>query len=95
MTVPEFLTNRGHFWSEVVIKIFITLAPTSFAGIALDELSTSIRKKEPSLGGEPRFLQAQAKTHNGGGNEGPNDWTTRNFRVRTVKEEPSAVNKSG
>lgn len=96
MTVPEFLTNRGQFWSEDVIKIFITLTPTSFAGMALDGLSTSLKKEEPRQGGNPRILPAQAKTLNGGGgNEGPNDWTTRNFRVRTVKEELSAASKAG
>jgi hypothetical protein len=87
MTVPEFLTNRGQLWSEDVIKIFITLTPTSFAGMVLDELPTSLRKEEPHPGGKPRILPAQAKTRDGeGGNEGPNDWTTRNFRVRTVKD---------
>ena len=95
MTVPEFLTNQGHFWSEDVIKIFITLTPTSFAEMVLGELSTSLRKGESRQGEKPSILPAQAKTLNGGENEGLNDWTTRNFRVRTVKEELSAASKAG
>ena len=95
MTVPEFLTNRGHLWSEDVIKIFVTLTPTSFAGMVLDELSTPLRKEESRQGGKPRTPPAQAKILIGeGGNEGPNDWTTRNFRIRTVKEELSAASNA-
>jgi hypothetical protein len=87
MRVPEVMIERGQFWCDDIVKIFITLQQTSFAGFVMgapslknEEKGQDCNAKSPSIG---------PKTAKRGPDEHLNDWMTRNFRFRIVRETPS------
>ncbi|OCK89038.1 uncharacterized protein K441DRAFT_668307 [Cenococcum geophilum 1.58] len=91
MEVPEFFQNRGESRCEDVVKVFITSKATSFPAMILPEMPLSAK----DLGGEFRdghshmweFLSEFISGIRGKGAAVHEQWTTRNFIIRTDVEK--------
>jgi hypothetical protein len=71
MTISPEMKEKGQSQLEDIIKVFLTVRPTSFMSLELPELVTPIK------GGET------AKTRGGDCRHLSEDWAALNFRIRT------------
>jgi hypothetical protein len=85
MWVPKELQDEGNRWTEDTIKILVTRQPSTFPGRVLLPLSHDSQR-----GGEPdplsTILQVLRGDSSRDGANGPFEWTTRIFLIRTHSE---------
>ncbi|PMD64730.1 uncharacterized protein K444DRAFT_640542 [Hyaloscypha bicolor E] len=85
MWVPKELQDEGNRWTEDTIKILVTRQPSTFPGRVLLPLSHDSQR-----GGEPdplsTILQVLRGDSSRDGANGPFEWTTRTFLIRTHSE---------
>lgn len=82
MWVPKELQDEGNRWTEDTIKILVTRQRSTFPGRVLPQLSHDSQR-----GGEPdplsTILQVLGGDSSRDGANGPFEWTTRTFLIRT------------
>jgi hypothetical protein len=93
MEVPQHLLEGGQHHCEDIIKVFIMDKETSFPAMILPPLSTTgldsggqVRSMNDSMLQLLHSLVHQTR------NVGHNDWTTRNFLIRTTYHPEAKVN---
>lgn len=82
MKVPAWMIESGQLWCSEVVKVFITLQPSSFAGLAqgVPILRSEGQWEEYNVKGS----STECKTPMQKPNEITNDWIARNFHIRTI-----------